>query len=148
MANRHILRSTAMQVLYQLDVTNRWQDDDVWEYIAKALVRLASSVTDTSYVKEVVSGVMSYREKLDEVISQHATDWSIETIAPVERNILRVAVYEMTIYRDEDIPAKVSINEAIELAKHFSGPAAGRFINGVLGGLYKELHPHESNLST
>jgi N utilization substance protein B len=87
---------------------------------------------------------MSNRSHIDEVISRHATDWTIETIAPVERNILRVAVYEMIIYRDEDIPAKVSINEAIELGKHFSGSASGRFINGVLGGLYNEIHPHEN----
>jgi N utilization substance protein B len=133
-----------MQVLYQLDVCNRWQDEDIWDFIATSFARLASGISDTSYVKEVVSGVMANKDKIDQVISKHATDWSIETIAPVERNILRVAIYEMTIYRDEDIPSKVSINEAIELAKHFSGPAAGRFINGVLGGLFKEIHPHEA----
>lgn len=144
MANRHILRSTAMQVLYQIDIIDRWQDDAVWEYVAESLARLSSNVTDTSYIKEVVAGVMGNREAIDAMITKHANGWTVDTIAPVERNILRVAIYEMTFYQDDDVPTKVSINEAIELGKHYSGIAAGKFINGILGGLYKELSPEES----
>ncbi len=144
MANRHILRSTAMQVLYQIDIIDRWQDDAIWDYVTETLARLSANVTDTSYIKEVVAGVMGNRQSIDDMITRHANGWTMETIAPVERNVLRVAVYEMTLYQDEDVPMKVSINEAIEIAKHFSGSAAGKFINGILGGLYKEINPDES----
>ena len=139
MANRHLLRSTAMQTLYEIDVTNRWEAENLWEVIGDSIDRLGQGITDLSYLKEVLSGILGNKQTIDDLIGKHATGWSVETIAPVERNILRVAVYEMAIYRDEDIPPKVSINEAIELGKTFSGKPAGKFINGVLGGLFKEL---------
>jgi N utilization substance protein B len=131
------MRSVAMQTLYQIDVCDKWEDELVWEFIQESLVRLAEDVEDVSYIKEVVGGVMQNRQSIDALITQYATGWVVETIAPVERNILRLAIYEIEYYKDEDIPPKVSINEAIELAKAFSGPPAGKFVNGILGGLYK-----------
>ena len=138
MANRHFMRSAAMQTLYQIDVANRWTDENIWDYIAESLSRLAEGVEDISYIKEIVSGILQHKESIDTTITQYAIGWTVETIAPVERNILRVAIYEIAYYHDDDIPPKVAINEAIELAKVFSGPAAGKFVNGILGGLYKD----------
>lgn len=139
MANRHLLRSTSMQLLYEIEATNLWQYENVWERLNISLFRFASDIEDVSYIKEVVSGVIAHKNTIDEKISEFAETWTVETIAPVERNILRVAIFEIVVYQDEDIPYKVSINEAIELGKRFSGPPAGKFINGVLGGLVKSL---------
>lgn len=138
MANRHFMRSVAMQTLYQIDVADLWEYEQLWDIIQESLYRLAEGIEDISYIKEVISGVLEHRVQIDEAISKYATGWVVETIAPVERNILRLAIYEIDYYQDKDIPPKVAINEAIELAKAFSGPAAGKFVNGILGGLYKD----------
>ncbi len=138
MANRHFMRSVAMQTLYQIDVADLWEYEQLWDIIQESLYRLAEGIEDISYIKEVISGVLEHRTQIDESISKYATGWVVETIAPVERNILRLAIYEIDYYQDKDIPPKVAINEAIELAKAFSGPAAGKFVNGILGGLYKD----------
>jgi len=132
------MRSVAMQTLYQIDVADLWEYEQLWDIIQESLYRLAEGIEDISYIKEVVSGVLEHRIQIDEAISKYATGWVVETIAPVERNILRLAIYEIDYYQDKDIPPKVAINEAIELAKAFSGPAAGKFVNGILGGLYKD----------
>lgn len=138
MANRHLMRSVAMQTLYQIDVADLWESEKLWDIIQESIHRLSEGVEDISYIKEVISGVLQNKQVIDDTITEYATGWIVETIAPVERNILRLAIYEMEYYKDKDIPPKVAINEAIELAKAFSGPAAGKFVNGVLGGLYKD----------
>jgi N utilization substance protein B len=127
-----------MQTLYQIDVADLWYNENLWDIIQESLYRLADGIEDSSYIKEVVAGVLQNKAAIDQSITQYATGWIIDTIAPVERNILRLAIYEINYYNDQDIPPKVAINEAIELAKAFSGPAAGKFVNGVLGGLYKD----------
>ena len=89
------------------------------------------------YTRELVEGVRERREELDQVLAEHARDWALERIAPLERNIMRVALYEIA-HRD-DVPTEVAINEAVELAKAYSGADAPRFVNGVLGAAAKEL---------
>jgi N utilization substance protein B len=131
------MRSVAMQTLYQIDVSELWDNEKLWDIIQESLYRLSTGIEDISYIKEVISGVIQNKTQIDEAITKYATGWIVDTIAPVERNILRLAIYEIEYYNDKDIPPKVAINEAIELAKAFSGPAAGKFVNGVLGGLYK-----------
>jgi N utilization substance protein B len=127
-----------MQTLYQIDVSDLWENENLWDIIQESIHRLSEGVEDVSYIKEVISGVLQNKLVIDEAITKYATGWIVETIAPVERSILRLAIYEIEYYKDKDIPPKVAINEAIELAKTFSGPAAGKFVNGVLGGLYKD----------
>lgn len=138
MANRHFMRSVAMQTLYQIDVSNIWENENVWDIIQESIARMAEDIDDTSYIKEVISGIITNKTAIDAAITKYATGWVVDTIAPVERNILRLAIYEIDYYGDKDIPPKVAINEAIELAKAFSGPVAGKFVNGILGGLYKD----------
>ncbi|MEX0596789.1 MAG: transcription antitermination factor NusB [Candidatus Paceibacterota bacterium] len=138
MANRHLMRSVAMQTLYQIDVSDLWYNEKLWDIIQESLYRLSEGIEDISYIKEVISGILQNKDSIDESITKYATGWIVDTIAPVERSILRLAIYEIDYYNDQDIPPKVAINEAIELAKAFSGPVAGKFINGVLGGLYKD----------
>jgi N utilization substance protein B len=95
--------------------------------------------TDKTFMEQLIQGVLAKREDLDLVITKAAPDWPIEKIAPVDRNILRIGLFELLFADRAQVPAKVAINEAIELAKVFGGDSSGRFVNGVLGAVYKEL---------
>jgi ADP-ribose pyrophosphatase YjhB (NUDIX family) len=90
-------------------------------------------------MEELLKGTLARRADLDLVISKAAPEWPLERIAPVDRNVLRLGLYELLFSDREKVPAKVAINEAIELAKSFGGENSGRFVNGVLGAVYKEL---------
>jgi N utilization substance protein B len=99
-------------------------------------------VTDTKdrpFMKRLLDGVIAKQQDLDAVISKAAPEWPIEKIARVDRNILRIGLFELLFSDRNEVPAKVAINEAIELAKNFGGDSSGSFINGVIGGVYKEL---------
>src|SRR5215210_5769673 len=116
-------RRAAVVALYQADVTGRPAPD---------LVERGAS----PFTRELVDGVEAERSELDESIAKHATGWSLDRIAPLERNILRVAVHEMR--HREDVPVEVAIDEAIEAAKELCGADAPGFINGVLGAVQRE----------
>jgi len=139
MANRHLSRSLAMQVLFELD----FKDNDPAKFIDEAIERVttefAPGIEDTSFAREVIEGVITHRDKIDAIIEKAAPDWPLDQIAAVDRNILRLGLYELIFGDRADVPAKVAINEAIELAKTFGGESSGRFVNGVLGTVYKEL---------
>jgi N utilization substance protein B len=94
---------------------------------------------DRPFMKRLLDGVLAKQEDLDAVISKAAPEWPIKKIARVDRNILRIGLYELLFSDRNEVPAKVAINEAIELAKNFGGDSSGSFINGVIGGVYKEL---------
>ena len=116
-----------MVALYQADVTGR---------PAPELVEQDA----TAFTRELVEGVVSERGDLDESIARHATGWSLDRIAPLERNILRVAVHEMR--NRPDVPDEVAIDEAIEAAKELCGADAPGFVNGVLGAVQRENGDH------
>ncbi|MEK7167872.1 MAG: transcription antitermination factor NusB, partial [Patescibacteria group bacterium] len=97
----------------------------------------APEFDDGGFVKHLVSGVMDHQEDIDSLIVKYAPEWPLEQITVIDRNILRLGIFELKY--DENIPAKVAINEAIELAKSFGGESAGKFVNGVLGAVYKEI---------
>lgn len=118
-------RRAAVFVIYQRDVT----DKPLEELFEEA--RADHELGATEFTRELVAGVDAERRELDELIATHAVDWSLERIAPLERAILRVALYEM-LFR-EDIPVEVAIDEAVELAKRYCGADAPAFINGILG---------------
>ena len=123
MARRTEQRRAAVVALYQSDVTGR---------PAPELVERGA----TRFTRELVDGVESERGSLDEAIAKHASGWSLERIAPLERNILRVALHEMR--SREDVPVEVAIDEAVEAAKELCGADAPAFINGVLGAVQRE----------
>ena len=135
MANRHLSRTVAMQSLYEWDFNDR--RDDLSEVTKENIERFASGASDTEFVFQLVQGVHDQLQAIDALISKHAPDWPIDKIAPVDRSILRVGVFELMFLKD--VPSKVAINEAVEMGKVFSGENAGKFINGVLGALFKEL---------
>ena len=123
MARRTEQRRAAVVALYQSDVTGR---------PAAELVERGAS----AFTRELVEGVEADRGSLDESIARHASGWSLDRIAPLERNILRVAVHEMR--SREDVPVEVAIDEAVEAAKELCGVDAPGFINGVLGAVQRE----------
>jgi N utilization substance protein B len=116
-------RRAAVFVLYQADVTGRPVDE---------LVDRAAK----PFTRELVDGVLANRDELDALIARHAEGWSLDRIAPLERNILRVALYEL-LHRD-DVPAEVAIDEAVESAKEFASADAPGFVNGILGAVQRQ----------
>lgn len=140
MANRHLSRSIALQTLFELDFQAEVSSDLVVEEVFKRNAEeFAPGMGDTSFAKTLVDGVLKNRGKLDEIIEKAAPDWPIDKIAIVDRNTLRIGLYELLFSNRDEVPAKVAINEAIEIAKTFGGENSGRFVNGVLGAVYKEL---------
>lgn len=125
-----------MQSLYQWDF-NGQTTDRLPEIIAFNRKEFAPNFDDGGYVKETVEGVMKHRPEIDELIVHFAPDWPLETITFIDRAILRLGTYELKF--SPNVPSKVAINEAIELAKGFGGEASGRFVNGVLGAIYKDI---------
>jgi N utilization substance protein B len=136
MSNRHLARTIAMQSLYQWDFLGM-PDGKMDEIIAFNRGEFAPNFDDEGFVNTLVEGVMKHRGDIDEIIRHFAPDWPLEILAIVDRNILRLGVFELKF--SEVIPAKVAINEAIELAKGFGGPSSGRFVNGVLGAVFKDM---------
>ncbi len=125
-----------MQSLYQWDFLEK-PEGTLPEIIAFNRREFAPKFDDEGFVETLVEGVIKHQDEIDKTITEFAPDWPLDTLAIVDRNILRLGVYEL-MYHDA-IPAKVAINEAIELAKGFGGPSSGKFVNGVLGAVYKDL---------
>lgn len=136
MANRHLSRTLALQSLYEWDFNGK-DDSKALEFLEKNKSEFAADFDDAGFAVMLVEGVLKNKNMIDTVISTYATDWPLEQITMVDRNILRLGVYEMQC--TTDIPTKVAINEAIEIAKQFGGESSGKFVNGVLGALYKQL---------
>ncbi len=135
--NRRLARVVALQALYELDCTHH----TVADVMAGRLEEEPVPDELRSFAYKLVNGVLAYKNRLDAVIQVHAPEWPLSQMAVVDRNILRMAIYEFAILRET--PIKVTINEAIELAKNFGSDSASRFINGVLGTLAnreEELH--------
>ncbi|MBU2633526.1 transcription antitermination factor NusB [Patescibacteria group bacterium] len=138
MANRHLSRSIAMQVLFEWDFNNR-KGLDVDDVMKRNLREFAPGLEDGEFVEKLVRGVLSEIRKLDSVIEKTAPEWPIEQIAIIDRNVLRIGLYELIFGNNKEVPPKVAINESIELAKTFGGETSGKFVNGVLGTVYKEM---------
>jgi N utilization substance protein B len=135
MANRHLARTIAMQSLYEWDFRGKEGETD--GIIENNLREFAPDFEEREFVFSLVRNVVRDAAKVDEVITKFAPDWPIEQITNVDRNILRIGAWELKFA--EDIPSKVAINEAIELAKTFGGESSGRFVNGVLGAVFKDM---------
>jgi N utilization substance protein B len=138
MANRHLARSVVLQTLFEWDTTAA-DPSAVPEMLTRNVDEFGGEDTDKAFMEELIKGVLAKREDLDLVITKAAPDWPLDKIAPVDRNILRIGLFELLFADRTQVPAKVAINEAIELAKVFGGDSSGRFVNGVLGAVYKEL---------
>ena len=132
--HRRRSREAALQTLYQMDVAAMNADEGLEHYYAYFDISKAEA---RAFAEDLVRGVHLHRARLDELIASASNHWRVDRMAPVDRNVLRMALYEM-MFRD-DIPPRVSINEAIELGKNFGSEESGPFINGVLDHLLADL---------
>ena len=138
MANRHLSRSIAMQSLYEWDFSGC--DNEKLKGITERNIKeFGPGMDDVEFIWQLVNGVAQKIKQLDSIISKSAPQWPIEQITIVDRNVLRLGLYELLFANREEVPPKVAINEAIELAKTFGGESSGKFINGVLGTVYREI---------
>ncbi len=138
MANRHLQRSVAMQSLFEWDFQG-CQDEKADEIIKRNIEEFAPGIEESAFIESLVKGTLKNRAKIDEMIEKCAPEWPISQITAVDRNILRLGIYELIYGNYQEVPPKVAINEAIELAKSFGGESSARFINGVLGTIYREM---------
>ena len=138
MANRHLARSIVLQTLFEWDTTHA-TDSEASVILARNAEEFGGGDTDKPFMDTLLSGVIAKKDDLDLVIEKAAPEWPLERIAPVDRNILRLGLFELLFADRAQVPTKVAINEAIELAKTFGGDSSGRFVNGVLGAVYKEM---------
>lgn len=136
MSNRHLARTVAMQTLYERDFHGgKMEDPDA--AVTRNLEEFAPGLDDKGFAKELVDGVLKHQKDIDATITKYAPAWPLPQITIVDRNILRIGVFELK--HSDTVPSKVAINEAIELAKTFGGESSGKFVNGVLGAIFKDM---------
>lgn len=141
MASRHLSRSIVMQTLYQWDF-NKAPESELGNILQYNLNEFSPNLKDAGFVRSLLDGVFKFMPEIDEYIKKYAPEWPLEQITIIDRNILRLGIYELMF--SNEVPSKVAINESIELAKTFGGPSSGKFVNGVLGAIYeKEKKPQE-----
>ena len=138
MASRHLSRSVAMQSLYEWDFKGK-KEDKLQAIIEHNVKEFAPGVEDQKFIYDLVNNVIGKIGEIDKIIEKAAPQWPIDQIAMVDRAVLRLGIYELLFGNREEVPPKVAINEAIELAKTFGGDASGKFVNGVLGTIYREI---------
>ncbi len=138
MASRHLSRSVAMQSLYEWDFTGR-RTESLADIVERNIAEFASGLEDPGFIRRIVAGVIQNIDQIDAIISKAAPQWPLDQIAIVDRNVLRVGLFELIFGDRGEVPPKVAINEAIELAKSFGGESSGKFVNGVLGTVYREI---------
>lgn len=137
MANRHLSRSIALQSLFEWDF--RKKKEPLKEITKHTIEEFAPGMDDTDFIYALVLGINENIKEIDELIVESAPDWPLEQITNVDRNVLRLGIFELKYAKADDVPPKVAINEAIELAKTFGGVSSGKFVNGVLGTIYKQM---------
>ncbi len=135
MSNRHLARSLALQSLYEWDF-HQAEPERAIENMERNLAEFAPDLDEKPFALALVKGVMDQRAAIDATITKFAPDWPLERITTADRNVLRIGTYELIF--DQQIPSKVAINEAIELAKTFGGESSGKFVNGVLGAIFRD----------
>ncbi|MEK7459510.1 MAG: transcription antitermination factor NusB [Patescibacteria group bacterium] len=145
MANRHLSRSIVLQTLFEWDFmfsnmkSKDWTPESFKEALNRNLKEFAPGLEDDNFVFSLVDEILKKQKIVDEIIEKAAPDWPIDKISVVDRNILRIGLTELLFGDRGQVPPKVAINEAIELAKTFGGENSGKFVNGVLGAVYKEI---------
>lgn len=165
MANRHLSRSVVLQSLFEWDFNRdtvakegssqpkdgkkaKSNSEFIPEILERNAQEFAPGMGDFSFMKSLVNNITEKRKTLDDIIEKAAPDWPINRISIVDRNILRIGLYELLFSDRTEVPPKVAINEAIELAKTFGGENSGKFVNGVLGAVYKEMgEPQKEEVS-
>ena len=144
MASRHLSRSIVMQSLYEWDFYGMPLDPDgkgsaLQKIVERNINDFGPGLEDLTFARKLAHGVLSHLGDIDNIIQKAAPEWPLAQIPIIDRNVLRIGLYELLYSDKSEVPPKVAINEAIELAKTFSGKISGKFINGVLGTVFKQL---------
>lgn len=154
MANRHLSRSIVLQTLFEWDFLSQeakakdFGDKELKEILKRNIKEFAPGFEDDVFVFALLEKILKKRIMIDEIIGKAAPDWPIDKISVIDRNILRIGLTELLFGDRKEVPPKVAINEAIELAKTFGGENSGKFVNGVLGAVYKEIgEPDKEQIS-
>lgn len=144
-SNRHLGRIVALQTLYEYEFREDDKaSDSAVEILQRNISRYKEAIDDTDFVQQLVEGVVKEHKDLDAKLQPIAPGWPIDQIARIDRNVLRIGLFEL-LHRADSVPPKVVINEAVELAKAFGSDNSSKFINGVLGTAYKTLVQGESH---
>lgn len=145
-SNRHLGRIVALQALYEYDFRIRSGDAgaDIDEIIERNFSRYKETIDDLSFVEMLIRGVVANSEQLDERLQPLAPEWPLAQISRIDHNILRLSLFELFDIPESNIPSKVTINEAVELAKSFGAENSSKFINGVLGTAWRQANPEEA----
>ncbi len=138
MSSRHVARSIVLQTLFEWDFRSCTREESL-ESLSRNAKEFGDGDSEKNFSEALLKGVIDKKSDLDTIIVKAAPDWPIEKISIADRNILRMGLYELLFADRKEVPAKVAINEAIELAKVYGGEKSGSFVNGVLGTVYKEL---------
>jgi len=137
MASRHLARSIVLQSLYEWDFYNKKLD--LKNIVERNTKDFGPGLEEIDFINKLYEGIEKHMPELDKIIETAAPEWPINQISMVDRNVLRLGLYELLHADKKEVPSKVAINEAIELAKTFSGQTSGKFVNGVLGTVFKQL---------
>ena len=137
MASRHLSRSIVLQSLFEWDFYQR--KFDLVETVKRNIEKFGGNFDESEFTKSLAVGIEKHVENIDKVIQTSAPERPLEQLTIIDRNVLRIGLFELLHGNKKEVPPKVAINEAIELAKSFGGESSGRFINGVLGTVYKEI---------
>ena len=144
MATRQLIRSVVLQSLYEWDFHHK--KNDLAAVLDRNLKEFAPGIDEPDFAWRIAKGIIEHIDSIDAIIVKTAPEWPLDQISIVDRNVLRLGLYEL-LYADKgEVPSKVAINEAIELAKNYGGLNSGRFINGVLGTVYKEMENKDSEV--
>lgn len=138
MASRHLSRSIAMQSLYEWDFWGK-KPEALDSIVERNIREFGPGLKSIDFIWQLVRGVTEHLPQLDSIIEKAAPEWPVNQITVVDRNVLRLGLFELLYENRDEVPPKVAINEAIELGKNFSGESSGRFVNGVLGTVFREL---------
>ncbi len=142
MATRHLARSIALQSLYEWDFYHC--KADLTKIIERNLKEFGPGIDEPEFVWRIAKGVIENFDKLNKIIEKGAPEWPVNQISIIDRNVLRIGLCELLFADPNEVPPKVAINEAIELAKNYGGPNSGKFINGVMGTVYREMQRPEN----
>ncbi|PIR07513.1 transcription antitermination factor NusB [Candidatus Jorgensenbacteria bacterium CG_4_10_14_0_8_um_filter_39_13] len=137
MATRHLIRTIILQSLYEWDFYN--QKPDLNKIIERNLEEFGPGIDEPEFAWKIIKGIVEHWDEINKLIEKNAPEWPLAQTPPLDRNILRIGLYELLYASKEEVPSKVAINEAIEMAKNFGGENSSRFVNGVLGNVYKEM---------
>jgi len=138
MSSRHIARSIVLQSLYEVDF-HKEKNINIDEALKRNAEEFGQGVNEDVFINDLAHGVLKHQAQIDEIIIKSAPEWPLNQITIVDRNVLRIGIYELLFGDKQQVPPKVAINEAIELAKGYGGESSGRFVNGVLGTIYREM---------